>query len=310
MVIDVHTHIFESSGAFPKGFIDGMYEFKRRDLGEEKFEVWVQHFENARVENLIKEMDEVGIDKSVVLPVDFGIQMREEPKISIWRANEYIAEAQERYPDRIIGFAGVDPLRRDAIDLLEKGVKKWGLKGVKLMASTFSVGDAEVQPFMFKVNELGVPLLIHTGTDPIPYHVELGNPAQLDTLLLRYPKIRIIAAHAAKGYEELMTGMIKVREGRLYADIAGWQYEYQRSHWHFLLKMRYLMDRIPGAIMMGSDWPFIKTSPYITHKEWFDGLRNLKMPEGVVQLGLGIRDFSEEQKNMILGENARSMLGI
>lgn len=308
MVIDVHTHIFESSAVFPKGWLAGLYEFKRKHLGEEGFEVWKDQFEKSRAENLIEDMDEAGIDMSVTFPADFGIQLREEPEISIWRANEYVAEAQRRYPNRIIGFVGVDPLRRDAVELLEKGIEEWGLKGVKSMASSHFVSDAEVQVFMGKVNELEVPLLIHTGTDPIPFHAKRGNPAELDSLLLQFPKIRIIAAHLAKGYEDLLIGMMKDREGRLYADISRWQYEYLRARWHFILQIRYLMDRIPDSIMMGSDWPAIKAAPYMTHKEWFDAIRNLVLPEQA--LGLGMRNFSQQEKDMLLGENARRFLGL
>jgi predicted TIM-barrel fold metal-dependent hydrolase len=57
---------------------------------------------------------------------------------------------------------------------------------------------------------------------------------------------------------------------------------------------------------MGTDWPFIKFPPLPTHKEWFDFIRNLKVPEpGLV---FGMRDFSQEEKDKILGENARAVL--
>jgi predicted TIM-barrel fold metal-dependent hydrolase len=74
--------------------------------------------------------------------------------------------------------------------------------------------------------------------------------------------------------------------------------------------MRYLMDKVPHAPLMGTDWPFIKTPPMPTHKEWFDAIRNLKVPDKVLESGLPINDFTQEEKDMILGENARSMLGI
>jgi predicted TIM-barrel fold metal-dependent hydrolase len=308
MIIDVHTHIYESMKSLPKGLLKEFYDYKRKDLGEEEFEKFRAEYEASTVDKLVEDMDEAGVDMSVVLPLDHAIQLREEPDISIWRINEYNAEAQEKYPKRIIAFVGVDPLRKDAISLLEKGIKEWGLKGVKLMASSYSVDDAEVQPFMAKVNEFGVPLVIHTGADPIPYDIRKGNPQALDTLLIRYPRMKIIAAHLAKGYEDLLVGMIKYRPGRLYSCITGWQYEYQRSRWHFLMQMRYFMDRIPGALMMGTDWPSIKGGTYLTHKEWFDAIRILKVPEQ--GLGLGMRDFSQGEKNMLLGENAKRLFGL
>jgi len=61
---------------------------------------------------------------------------------------------------------------------------------------------------------------------------------------------------------------------------------------------------------MASDWPFLKTPPLPTHKEWFDIIRNLKIPEPVMQLGIGIKDFSQEEKDLILGGNAERFLGL
>jgi len=319
MIIDIHTHLFESAAAFPQAWLDVFYGFgeskrgfKRAIMGDEAFERWQADFDQSgRVEALIADMDEAGIDKSVVLPLDWAIVCQQEPKISVWRTNEYVAEAQRKYPDRIIGFVGVDPLRgEEAIKLLETGVKEWDLKGVKIMPAAFKVTDPKVQAFMSKVDELRIPALFHMGSDPHPFVIRHGDPADLDTLSSWYPKMKMVAAHCAMGYEDVLISFMWFYEGLMYTDTAMLQYELMQSPWHFTLHMRYLMDRIPRSLVIGSDWPAIKTPPLLTHKEWFDAFRNLKIPEQFLQLGLGIRDFSQEEKGMILGENARSLLGI
>ena len=310
MVIDFHAHIFESAAAFPQPWLAGIYGFKKAVMGEEAFEQWKVAFDRSgTVEALLKDMDDAGIDKSVVLALDFGIMCRQEAEISIWRVNEYIAEAQRKYPDRIIGFAGVDPLRgEEAIKLLETAVEEWGLRGVKVISSSFSVTDPSVQAFMTRINDLEIPALIHMGSDPPPFAIRHGNPADLDLLSLWYPKMKMIAAHCARGYGELLTEILHFKEGQVYADTSGLQYEVMKSPWHFVLQMRYLMDKVPCSIVMGTDWPFIKTPPMPTHKEWFDAIRNLEIPEPFQILGM--RNFTQHEKDLILGENARSLLGI
>ncbi len=310
MIIDTHTHIMESETVLPKSWLDSVHKYRREWLGEEAFERVKDTFDRrGRVEMLIKDMDEAGVDKSVATTLDFSIICREEPKISVWRGNEYVAEAQRRYPDRIIGFVAVDPLRKDAIELLEKGVVEWGLKGVKIFPANFRVTDEEVQPFMCKVNEIGLPALFHQGGDPGLYPIKYGNPADLDILALRYPKMKIIAAHCARGYEDLLVTIMAFKPGRIYTDIAAVQNEYLESPWQFTMRMRSFMDRIPNAVLMGSDWPFVKTPPASpTHKEWFDVIRNLEIPGKLLDLGLGIKQFSQEEKDKILGENARTLL--
>lgn len=311
MIIDVHVHIFQSlNKSFPKLWVDELYQSKVKSIGEELAKKWRDSYDGS-VEALIRDMDDAGVDKSVALPIDFGIMCNQEPEISVWRANEYVAEAQRKYPDRIIGFVGVDPQRKDAIELLEKGVTEWGLKGVKIYPSTFRVTDEAIRPFMAKINELELIVLIHQGPDPLPYIIKYGSPVDLDTLTLLYPKIKIIAAHYAAGYEDILTAILRYKQGIIYADLALLQfYEWQKSPWHFVLFMRYLMDKFPNSILMGTDWPFQKAPPAPSHKGWFDAIRNLKIPEQVLELGLGITNFSDEEKSKILGHNAKLLLNI
>ena len=311
MVIDIHTHIFSSlEDSFPKGWVEELYESKVRSFGEKAAEEWKSSYDGS-AETLIREMDEAGVDKSVVLPLDFGIMCREEAKKSIWEINEYAAESQSNYPDRIIGFVGVDPLRKEAIEVLKKGIYEWKLKGVKVYPTHFRVTDAEVQPFWHEISELEVPVLVHQGADPLPFVIKYGNPADLDTLTQRYPKLRIVAAHCASGYEDVLIAMLRYKEDIIYTDIALLQgYEWAKSPWHFTFRMRYLMDKFPRSILMGSDWPFMKKKPAPSHKEWFDVIRNLEIPKQILDSGIKITNFTEEEKALILGENSKKLLGI
>jgi predicted TIM-barrel fold metal-dependent hydrolase len=313
MIIDIHVHMFQSWAAFPKRLMEHYFETKKRRMGEKAFEKEKPTLDSmGRAEMLIKDMDEAGVDMSVISPVDWGSAWwGEESEISIWRTNEYVAESQAKYPNRIIGFVGVNPLRNDAVVLLKKAITEWGLKGAKILQLNFRVTDEAVQPFMTELNELGIPVLIHQGTDSLPILTRNCNPEDLDWLTLKYPRIKIIAAHLGRGYENLLAAIIKYRPGVIYTDICGiMQRELRETPWHALMRLRYFMDTIPNSVLMGSDWPFIKSPPEFTHKEWFDSIRNLKIPEQVLQLGLGIKDFSQEEKNKILGENARALLGI
>lgn len=177
MVIDVHVHLFEAPEALPQVFRDGLYRVWEEKFGKEGAEKRRKGLV-ATVEALIKDMDEAGVDKSVICPLDFGLMCQQEPKISVWKTNEYMAESQRKYPDRITGFVGVDPLRKDAVELLEKGITEWGLQGVKVFPTMYKLTDERIQPFMKKINELEVPLLLHQGVDPLPFLMEYGIPLE------------------------------------------------------------------------------------------------------------------------------------
>jgi hypothetical protein len=304
MIVDVHVHIFEEK-MWPKNFLEGIYSVKKKTLSEEEF----KHYKTeAKMETLIQEMDEAGVDVSVCLPVDLAFVCQQEPELSVWKANEYVAEAQAKYPGRIVGFVGVDPQRPDATALLEKGVKEWGLRGVKIFPGTFYPSEERIAAFIKKAEELDVPILFHVGADPHPFNVKYGDPKYLDDLLLKYPKLRLIAAHFARGYEDLLIQMCAWRPNRLWADLSAWQYEYAYSPWYFLFRMRYLLDRIPNAILNGTDWPFVKSAPNPSHKKWVDLLKNLKLPQAC--LDMGMQQFTAEEKAKVLGLNAQKLLNL
>lgn len=307
MIIDIHTHPYESWKVFPQAYLDQIYRFKKAQMGEKAAKERL--LLDGSVGALVKEMDEAGVDKSVLAPLDYSVLLQQEPETSIWRANEYIAESQAKYPDRCIGFVGVDPLRKDAIQILEKGIKEWGLKGVKILTNC-CLTDEAIQPFMRKINDLDVPALFHQGVSAPPYDTKYGNPADLEVLVHRYPKMKVIAAHIAAGYEGLLIAIARFTPKRLYSDTAFLQYETWQSPWYFLMLMRLLMDKVPNSVVFGSDWPWMKSPPQPTHKQWVDVFRNLKMPENVLNLGLGIKDFTQEERNKILGDNARELLRI
>jgi predicted TIM-barrel fold metal-dependent hydrolase len=314
MVIDCHAHLFKSIEVISKKWLERMHEHKKRQLGDEGYKKWKSRMEGespGTVEALIKDMDEAGVDISVVSPSGpfQPFPGEEHPESAVREANEYVAEAQRKFPDRIIGFVRADLWREGAAELIEEAITKWGLKGVKIHHSFLPLTDERFQKVLGKIHELEVPIWIHQGVDPIPFLVEIGNPTILDKFTVIYPKMIFNAAHYARGYGELLTAIISQREGRIFSDLALWQVEYARSRWHFYTQLRHLMDMVPYAILMGSDWPWIEGSP-LTHKEWFDVIRNLKIPDAVMQLGFGIRDFSQEEKDLILGENAKRFLKI
>ena len=66
---------------------------------------------------LIQEMDEAKIDKSVVLPLDWGLMLGE-PPVPIEEQHGRIAEIAAQSQGRIVPFVGIDPRRGNALKLI------------------------------------------------------------------------------------------------------------------------------------------------------------------------------------------------
>lgn len=215
-------------------------------------------------DELIKEYDECGVEKMIVVGWDAetGSKLPRVP-------NELVASYVGHYPDRMIGFASVDPHKgKSAIGELEHSVKDLGLKGLKMhpIAQAFYPNDPKFYPIYEKCVELGIPIIFHTGTTGwgrgLPggggARLDYSNPIYLDTVASEFPKLRIVMAHPSYPWidEELA---VATHKSNVFVDLSGWSPKYFGSA--IVLNMSKL---IPEKFMFGTDYPFLKPSKWLS----------------------------------------------
>jgi len=162
-------------------------------------------------EELIQMMDQAGVDRAIVFPTPFRWSLPR--KDNYYNTNDYIGEMQNKYPDRLIGFACINPhytgnkelgMPNLAVNELERCVKELGLKGVKIHPENhcFSVDtlvDSELMETLVRLQEeenRKIPILSHAMTT-------MGaTPHQFGVLASKYPDVPIIIAHGA-GFQNL-----------------------------------------------------------------------------------------------------------
>jgi uncharacterized protein len=136
---------------------------------------------------LITLMDENRIEKAVVCPVEEHITVYNR------EGNDYLLDAVRKHPDRLIGFATVNPWYGDtAVEELQRAVGE-GLRGLKLHSTLqgYFINDELVYPVIETAQELDIPVYFHTAT-PI-----FSLPLQLSDLAGEFPGVRFIMGHAA-----------------------------------------------------------------------------------------------------------------
>lgn len=136
-------------------------------------------------ETLLRSMDELGIDRAVLVPADQHIA------VDNAEGNDLVLRAVQRWPERFWGFATVNPwYGRRAVAELRRAVAA-GLMGLKLhpILQGFLLCDPLVHPVVEAAIELDVPIFFHTGT-PIN-----ALPLQLSELALCYPEGRFVMGH-------------------------------------------------------------------------------------------------------------------
>ena len=279
MIIDFHTHIY------PSWLRPRRKEFLQKDatFGE----LFASpNAKMATVERLIRRMDEDGVDVSVVMGIGWT-------DIDLARAaNDYLIGAVTKHPDRLVGLAGVNPAwDADAVLEVRRCVDA-GLRGIgELHPDTqgYDLSDQETMaPLMEVAREHGLIVTTHSSEPAGHEYPGKGKtyPEVLWKFIRNFQDVSIVCAHWGGGLP-LYALMPEVKDGL--------------SHTHFdsaattLLYDAQVFETAvsvigPERILMGSDYPLVRARKIIGQVE------SSALPQS--------------DKDLILGENAKRLLGI
>lgn len=307
MLIDAHYHLVAQEW-YPEGWwqtVAYMYVNGMKALGMEMpadvvRETMIPSLWDPEGEALIADMEANGIDKTVLLPMDYWI-LYGEPKVSLEVQLKAYSDLQRKYPDKIIAFATVDPRRPDAVDQLDRAISEWGLKGLNLYPQTgFYVNEPSTYRVLEKAAELRLPVTCHTGQlGAAPLRAKYGDPIHLDDLVQDFPDLKITAGHMAFGWHEQLFYLAGLRYN-LATDVSAWQDVARANFRKFCEVLRQALDRLgPDRVLFGTDNPFV--AALMSTKDYAELIRGLPQnaPEGIA--------FTDAEVTAILGENAAKL---
>jgi hypothetical protein len=305
MIIDIHAHLCNPD-IFAQPFEDGWVEVVtlRSNKPSEEVRSRFQEFWDISGDMIVEDMDAAGIDKSVLLVIDWGLAHQiGEAKLSIEEINKVYADAAEKYPQRLIVFAGIDPRRNKAAELVGRFLKEWGMKGIKLYpAAGFYPNDKACYPIYEKALEYGVPVLLHTGESLKPLYFKYCQPIYVQEVAMDFPDLPIILAHTGGcWYPEAVA--ICNNATNVYLDLSVWQQRLRRPL-EFYRDLRTLLNSVPWQrVLFGSDYPFLKR--LVNQERWVRAFTEI--PDLVKELGI---EFKDEEIEGIMGGNAAKILGL
>ena len=206
--------------------------------------------------------------------------------------NEFVAKVADQYPERIIGFASVDPHKKSAVKDFEYAIRELSLVGLKLhpQVQAFEPNDPAYYPLYSKCVELGVPVTFHTGSTYWGAGLEGGggiklrfsDPMLLDDVAADFPDLKLIMAHPGWPWQDEQLA-IATHKNNVYIDLSGWSPKYFQP-----LLITYMTKMIPQKFLFGTDYPMLSPQRWLLDFE-----------------GLGL---SSEIKSMVLRENAKNLL--
>lgn len=237
-------------------------------------------------EEMINNMDECGVDKSVIL--NLGWQSHE----ICLETNDYILESVVRYPKRLIGFCAVQPLAGDkAIGEIERCARSGarGIGEIRPDVQGFRLNDNTLmKPLIETVVKNNLVFLIH-ASEPVGHQYSGKGKITPDAIypfILDFPELKLVCAHWGGGlpFYALMPEVGKAFTN-VFFDTAATPFLYKPQIF------RQITDILSSEkILFGSDYPLLSPKRVIDQIE---------------SVGLNTEDMVK-----ILGDNAKRLLSM
>jgi len=283
----------------------------------------------TNVAGRLRAMDEQGIDMEALSINPYWYKAERDLAKQICQIqNEKLAAACAANPDRFVAYATVALQHPDlAVEQLEEGMKKYGLRGAAIGGSVNGeeISEPKLDLFWAKAEQLGAVIFIHPQGSGVAAEIPkrlkgngflgniIGNPLEttialshliFDGTLDKFPGLKIIGAHgggylpsyAARSDRGCSTQPTQCPGGP-HGPIKKKPTEYLRQMYYDTMVftpegLRHLAAEVgAGQLMIGTDYPYPWTSEAVDHV-------------------LGTPSLSDADRAAILGGNAAKLLGI
>ncbi|MEK7326584.1 MAG: amidohydrolase family protein [Chloroflexota bacterium] len=284
MLIDFHIHVSRSEHERPwvLKFIESQHQ------GDD---LWAFINRVLTPTTLRPFLQENGIDWAVALAEDCPMTTGVTP-------HDFVADlcAQANaLPDpptgprgRLLPFASLNPyIVNDLSAELERLVKEYGFRGIKAypVYQHHYMNDPRLYPLYAKAQELGIPMLVHTGSSVFKgARIKYGDPLHLDDVAIDFPNLTILMAHSGRPFWYEHALWMARQHQNVYMEVSGLPGKK-------LLEYFPELERVADKVVYGSDWP---GNPYLRRN--VDAILDLPLKDAV--------------KEKILWKNAARILGV
>lgn len=254
MIVDCHTHVWQSPdqlGQVDLGDVPKRSRAQAPRISPNKT-IW-RAMPSADVEHHWAQSGTV--DKSIVLGFKSRYLRAEIP-------NQYVADYVRRFPQKLIGFAGIDPTERDAVKEVKAAKSDLQLRGLTISPANqdFHPTDSRAMRVYAEAERLGMPILIHPGSQFTEHSkLEFGRPHLLDEVARSFPQLRIVIAQLGQPFVD-ETILLLGKHANVYADVSGLLRRPWQAYNSLISAYEYgVIDKL----LFGSDFPYTNATECI-----------------------------------------------
>lgn len=239
------------------------------------------------VENLLSQMDEAGIEKSVLFAVDAPL---------LTASNDFVVNICNNFPGRFIGFTSVNPNRKDALQKMKFAIQQKDMKGCKFHPplQDFYPNDPNMWPLYKLASELGIPVAFHVGSTPFGNLVKLkqADPLLIDDVANDFPHLKIILTHLGTLWHN-ETFMIAEKHPNVYIDTAAYPYEIKE-----LLTEKLILRIGSEKFLFGTDFPMPYEGGMHRMVDFVECIRCLSISDELKEM-IFYRNFEQLMKGLL-----------
>lgn len=277
MIVDCHSHIMLYPQHMSDTFVAEASRAKKEPVNL-----------NAAPEDHWRAM--LHVDHAIV----FGLRAK---YTGLVVPNDFIADYVQQHPQKLTGFASIDPNEANYLDELRRATNVLGLRGLKLgpIYQNYHPMDERMFPVYAYCEQRSLPVLIHQGaTFPQQGPLKYALPILLEDVAFQYPKLTMIIAHMGHPWIGETIALVR-KQPNFYTDISALFYRPWQFYNALLLAVEY---GVVHKILFGSDYPF--TTP----EQTIDALGNINHVVGES----GLPRISEEVIDEIIHRDSLSLL--
>jgi predicted TIM-barrel fold metal-dependent hydrolase len=257
MIVDCHTHIWQSPdqlGQLDLGNVTAAAASLRNRI--KGFTAQKAGWRTVPAADPDHHWAQSGtVDKSIVLGFKSRYLHAEIP-------NRYVADYVSRFPQKLIGFAGIDPTEQAAVAEVRIAKNDLKLRGITVSPANqdFHPVDSRAMDVYAEAERLGMPILVHpSGHFTEESKLEYGRPYLFDEVARTFPNLRIVIAQLGQPWvDETITLLAKHQH--VYADISGLL---SRTWQAYNALVSTYQQGVIDKLLFGSDFPYTNATDCI-----------------------------------------------